>query len=186
MRRRLELVGVFVNPTLDEVAHAVEEHRADPRAAARRRGAGVLQRRRPAHRRARDQGARRRLGRRHPRRWSASTPTCTCSTRPVRAAAAAAPGQRGTGRLAAQRHSQIAADPVRRPDAGERRRGDRRRAAVGRRRGFGRGVRAGRQGPRQGRGLHGPSRAAGRGAVVSAPRSSIASGPTAASTCPRR
>ena len=43
-RRRVELVGVFVNPTLDEVARAADSRRLHDRAAARRRGARVLRR----------------------------------------------------------------------------------------------------------------------------------------------
>ena len=97
---------MFVNPTLDEVAHAVDGDRAHARAAARRRGA----RRSPTRSRA----ARARRSSRPPAspapptcsRWSASAPTSTCSTPPSRACAAA-PGSTWDWSLAAQRRSKI-------------------------------------------------------------------------------
>ena len=134
MRRKVELVGVFVNQPLDEIAGSGRRARAHPRAAARRRGPVVLPRRRPAHGREGDQG---RADRRTPPTCassSASTPTSTCSTR------------RPTGRVRRHRahvglercsRSAAARSPYparRRADPGQRRRGDRRDPPVGRRR----------------------------------------------------
>ena len=96
LRRRVETVGVFVNPTLDEVAHAAEgiglthvqlhgdEGPSFCTAVAERTGLRVIK--------ALRVGSRADI-----RAPSASTPTCTCSTPPP-ARRAAAPAARGTGR----------------------------------------------------------------------------------------
>ena len=104
--------------------------RAQPRAAARRRGAGVLRRGRAADRLPGHQGGPRRLAGPTCRRSSASTPTSTCSTRAVPGCGAArADVGLGAGRAAALRGP---GDPLRRPDAGERRRRRSRRCSRGR------------------------------------------------------
>ena len=64
LRRRVELVGVFVNPTLDEVAHAAERPAPLARPAPRRRGPRLLRGGRAPLGLPRDQGRPRRLGRR--------------------------------------------------------------------------------------------------------------------------
>ena len=106
MRRRLELVGVFVNPTLDEVVPRGRGDRAHVRAAARRRGSGVLHRRRRADRPARDQGRARRLRRRHP--GAAALPHRPAPARRRRRhGARGGTGQTWDWALAAQRHSHV-------------------------------------------------------------------------------
>ena len=106
LRRRVETVGVFVNPPLDEIAHGRRADRLHARAAARRRGAGVLRRRRAAHGREGDQGRARGL------RWPicsssrASTPTSTCSTRP-RAGLRGGSGKTWDWALAARHRSPV-------------------------------------------------------------------------------
>ena len=164
MRRRLELVGVFVNPTLDEVAHAVEaiglthvqlhgdEGPAFCAAVAQRTGARVIK----AH--GIGSGADiRDIERFHTDLHLLDT-------------ARAGGSGGGTGRtwdwrLAAQRHSKVPlllSGGLTPENVGD---GDRRRPPVGRRRRLrGRG-RAGRQGSRQGRGVR-RRRAAVRGALV--------------------
>ncbi len=128
MRRRLELVGVFVNPTLDEVVHAVEaiglthvqlhgdEGPAFCAAVAQRTGARVIK----------ALGIESRADMREIERFHTDFHMLDAGAR----------RQRPDVGLAARRAAPLAGagDPGRRADARERRRGDRRRAAVGRRR----------------------------------------------------
>ncbi len=97
LRRRVELVGVFVNPTLDEVAHAAEALGLTHVQLHGDEGPAFCAEVAPPHRREGHQG--RRASRDAPtsRSSSASAPTSTCST-PPRAGCAAARGRRGTGR----------------------------------------------------------------------------------------
>ena len=114
-------VGVFVDPTADEVDGGGRCRHPD--------GAGSRRRRRAAARRRRCRSCapciwrrsrrRHRAGRRR-RIWCCSTRTIRCST--------AAPARRSTGR-APRRSRRAPRHPGRRPDAGQRAAGDRRRAA---------------------------------------------------------
>ena len=105
LRRQVELVGVFVNPTLDEVAPPAEGSGSRTCSCTATRARRSAPRSAAADRRAGDQGAAASARAPTSATPSASTPTCTCSTRP--------PGGRGgTGRtwdwaLAAQRRSQV-------------------------------------------------------------------------------
>ena len=188
VRRQAELVGVFVNPTLDEVAHAAEAiglthvqlHGDEgpsfcrPRSA-RRTGAKVIKAARVAG------------GADICRRSSASTPTSTCSTPPSRAM------RGGTGRtwdwsLAAQRRSKVPLILSGGLNARERRR--RRSPPCARARST--SPPASRPRP----GIKDPAKVEAFLAVAAPARarpsrerrrrSSTASAPTAASTCPRR
>ena len=186
VRRQVELVGVFVNPTLDEVAHAVDaiglthvQLHGDEGPVVRQRGRRAARARRSSRPRASPAPP-------TCRRWSASAPTSTCSTPPSRACAAA-PGSSWDWSLAAQRRSKIPMILAGGLTAENVADGDRRGAAVRGRRRLRRRGRAGHQGPRQARGVPGDRRARAGGHLVSGRvPSSTASGPTAASTCRRR
>ena len=166
LRRRVEIVGVFVNPTLDEVVHAAEgieltyvqlhgdEGPAFCTAVAERTGARVIKAL------GIGSGADIRSAERY------HTELHLLDT-----AAGSAYG--GTGRtwdwdLVAQRRSNDPADPVRRPHSRQRRGGDRGGEAVGGRRQLGRRGGARRQGPGQGRGVL-RGRPGHRGGLVSGP-----------------
>ena len=117
-------------------------------------GPSFCQRRRSADGREGDQG---RADRRTPPTCatsSASTPTCTCSTRRPTGGAYGGTGRTWDWSLLAQRRAQdrriLLAGGL---TAGERRRGDRRRAAVGRRRRVRRRGLARHQGPGEARGV---------------------------------
>ncbi len=152
LRRQVEPVGVFVNPTLDEVAQAAEgvglthvqlhgdEGPAFCAAVAQRTGARVIKALRIGS------GA----DIRDAERFHTDFHLLDA------AAGAALRRHRPHVGLGAGRAAPLAGagDPVRRPDARERRRGHRRRAPVGGRRRLRRRVRAGDQGPGQGRGVH--------------------------------
>ena len=128
LRRQVEPVGVFVNPTLDEVVRVADGSgsRTSSCTATRARRSAPRSPSAPARG---DQGAADRLRRRHPRRRAL----------PHRLPPARRGGRRrvrrhrphlGLGAGRAAPHAR-AGDPVRRPDARERRRGHRRRAPVG-------------------------------------------------------
>src|SRR6185312_13310037 len=137
--------------------------RADADPAPRRRGARLLRRGRAPHRREGDQGRARARPRR--RAGAARLRDRLPPARRVLAGAARRHGRDVRVGAGARAPARPAADPQRRPRAGERRRRDRRRAAVrGRRRERG-GVRAGREGP----GEDGGVRAGGAGDRAAAP-----------------
>ncbi len=145
-RRKCEVVGVFVNPELEEVAKAVEGAGLDDGAAERGRGAAVLRRGGAADRGQGDQGdprgQRRRGARgggvpdRFPPLRSARQRALGRDRRKLRLGAAARAPLRDPG------------DRRRRAAARQRRRSDRGHAPVRGRRGQRGGGRAGPQGPR--------------------------------------
>ena len=97
VRRKVELVGVFVNQPLDEIAGLADVLGLTHVQLHGDEGPSFCKRGRPAHGREGDQGG---ADRRTPPTCAtstASTPTSTCSTRPRRAPTAA-PGTPGTGR----------------------------------------------------------------------------------------
>ena len=152
LRRKVELVGVFVNQPLDEIADLVDVLGLTPRAAARRRRARRSARPSPSGRARRSS---RRCGSAHAADLRDLERFHTDLHLLDTASDSGAYG--GTGRtwdwsLLTQRRNKIAVSCRRRPDPGERRRGDRRDPAVGRRRRSRRGVRARHQGSSQARG----------------------------------
>ena len=115
LKRRAEVVGVFVNPTLEEVRGRADGDRADDGPAPRPGGPGVLRRGGAAHRLPGDQGRARAQPRRDPGADAASTPTFTCSTATC-PTLRAAPARRSPGISPRAPLAIGAADPQRRPD----------------------------------------------------------------------
>ncbi len=186
-RRQAELVGVFVNPTLDEVAAAVDAASAQRGPAARRRGPVLLRRGR------RRTGAQviKAVPRRRPRptcRRSTRfhTSTSTCSTPHVEGAPGGTGADLGLGARAAAGSSKVplilsgglTADNVADGDRGRRARSRSTSPAAPRPRPASR--------TRRSCARSSSAAAAGAGVVVVTAASSTASAPTAASTSPRR
>ena len=125
-KRRVEVAGVFVNPTLDEVARTAEmvgltlvqlhgdEGPSFCSEVARRTGAKVIK------------AARVRSGADIQALTAVSTPTTTCSTATPRACRGGT-GETFAWELVTRSPRLGAGDPQRRADPGQRRRGDRRR-----------------------------------------------------------
>ena len=124
LHRRVELTGVFVNATLDEVATTADVCRFTLLQLHGDEGPAYCQEARAPHGLPRDQG-----GARARRRAGPGAARLPDRLPPARRALRAAPG--GTGEsfdweLARLHPRQAAADPLRRADAGQRGRGDRR------------------------------------------------------------
>ena len=178
---------MFVNATLDEVAADGRPLPPDAASAARRRGPGLLPRGRPAHRLPGDQGRARARRRVRCARSAPSTPTTTCST-PTSPAPPGGTGESFDWALATLHGRDAAAVLSGGLDPGQRGRGDRGGAPVrGRQRQRHRGG-ARPQGPGQAEAFFRAVEAAdaprGRRRHEHAARSSGASAPTGAATCP--
>ena len=119
---RAEVAGVFVNPPLDEVAEIADALGLTILQLHGDEGPAFCGEVAPDRRRG-DQGRARRGRRRHPGARARSTPTSTWSTRTCRGVRGGT-GERFDWALR-KRAAARAAGPLRRADAGERRRGDR-------------------------------------------------------------